>query len=89
MKRTPIYAILSGFPLDDIPGVGSFYDFFKRLWPAVDKNLKPKNQRRRKRKTKKGKKKGGKAPTATPGRIARLVNWMMRHSDQKTSLPSD
>ncbi|MFC4601998.1 hypothetical protein [Cohnella hongkongensis] len=32
MKRTPIYAILSGFPLDDISGVGTFYDFFPRLW---------------------------------------------------------
>ncbi|MET3208004.1 UNVERIFIED_CONTAM: hypothetical protein ABIC26_000940 [Paenibacillus sp. PvR008] len=42
MKRTPIYAILSGFRLDDLPGVGTFYDFFRRLWPAVDKNLKPK-----------------------------------------------
>lgn len=89
MKRTPIYAILSGFPLDDLPGVGTFYDFFKRLWPAVDKNLKPKKQRRRKKKVKKGKKKGDKAPTTTPGRIERLVKWMMRHSDRKTALPSD
>ncbi|MHA0858478.1 hypothetical protein [Paenibacillus sp. CMAA1364] len=31
MKRTPIYAILSGFAFDDLPGVGTFYDFFKRL----------------------------------------------------------
>lgn len=89
MKRTPIYAILSGFSLDDIPGVGTFYDFFERLWPAVDKNLKPKKQRRRKKKVKKGKKKGEKALTTTPGRIERLVKWMMRHSDVKTALPSD
>ncbi|WP_223836866.1 hypothetical protein [Paenibacillus oceani] len=41
MQRTPIYAILSGFRLDDLPGVGTFYDFFSRLWPAVDKNLMP------------------------------------------------
>lgn len=89
MKRTPIYAILSGFPLGDIPGVGTFYDFFKRLWPAVDKHIKPKKQRRRKGKTKKGKKKGEKAPTTTPGRVERLVKWVMRHADKKTSLPSD
>jgi hypothetical protein len=88
MKRTPLYAILSGFDLDDIPGVGTFYDFFKRLWPAVDKNLKSKAQRR-KSNPKKGKKKGEKAPTATPGRVKRLVKWMMRHAETKTSLPAD
>ncbi len=89
MKRTPLYAILSGFPFDDIPGVGTFYDFFERLWPAVDKNLKPKKQRRRKGKTKKGKKKGEKAPTTTPGKVGRLVKWMMRHSNKKTAFPAD
>jgi hypothetical protein len=45
----------------DILGVGTFYDFFKRLWPAVYKKVKPKKQRKRKRKPKKGKK-GEKAP---------------------------
>lgn len=89
MKRTPIYAVMSGFPLDDLPGVGTFYDFFKRLWPAAHKHLKSINQRRRKGKAKKGKRKGEKAPTTTPGRVKRLVDWMMRHADQKTALPSD
>ncbi|MFD0717713.1 transposase [Paenibacillus sp. GCM10027626] len=88
MKRTPIYAILSGFDFDDLPGVGTFYDFFERLWPAVDKHLKPKKQRKRKGKTKKGKK-GEKAPTTTTGRVKRLVAWMMRHTDKKTALPGD
>ncbi len=88
MKRTPIYSILSGFGFDDLPGVGTFYDFFKRLWPAVDKNLKPRKQRKRKGKIKKGKK-GEKAPTTTPGRVKRLVEWMIRHSDKKTALPAD
>ena len=31
LKITPLYAILSGFPADDTPGVGTFYDFFHRL----------------------------------------------------------
>ena len=31
LKITPLYAILSGFPADDTPGVGTFYDFFNRL----------------------------------------------------------
>ncbi|WP_235548837.1 hypothetical protein [Paenibacillus sp. Soil522] len=34
LKRTPVYAILSGFSLTDLPGVGTFYDFFDRLWPG-------------------------------------------------------
>ncbi|MCM3293509.1 hypothetical protein M3661_25725 [Paenibacillus sp. MER 180] len=54
----------------------------------MDKNLKPKKQRKRKNKTKKGKK-GEKAPTTTPRRIKRLVEWMMRHTDKKTALPAD
>ena len=34
MRTTPIFAILSGFTLGDIPGVGTFYDFISRLWLA-------------------------------------------------------
>lgn len=75
MKRTPIYAILSGFEPHDLPGVGIFYDFFRRLWPIVDNNLKSKKQKKRKRKPKKGKKEE-KTPTATPGRVKRLVEWI-------------
>ena len=32
MHITPMYAILSGFDPDAIPGVGTFYDFISRLW---------------------------------------------------------
>jgi hypothetical protein len=39
MKRIPLYAIFSGFELGEIPGVGTFYDFFKRLWTIHDNNL--------------------------------------------------
>jgi hypothetical protein len=88
MYRVPLYAILSGFKPGDIPGVGTFYDFFKRLWAASENSMKPKNQKKRKRKPKKGKK-GEKAPTATSGRVKRLVKWMMRHIAKKTNLPSD
>lgn len=83
LKRTPIYAILYGFDYDDLPVVGTFYEFFRRFWLAVDNNLKPMKQPKRKSKPKKGKK-GEKAPTATPGRVNRLVTWMMRHADKKT-----
>ena len=88
MKRVPYYAILSGFQPGNIPGVGTFYDFFKRLWASSEKNLRLQNQKKRKCKVKKGKK-GEKAPTTTPGKVKRLVKWMIRHSEIKTSLPSD
>ena len=87
MKRIPYYAILSGFEPGNIPGVGTFYDFFQRLWTASGNNLKPKKQKR-KRKPKKGKK-GEKAPTTTPGKVKRLVEWVIRHVAMKTDLPSD
>jgi hypothetical protein len=88
MKRIPYYAILSGFEPGDIPGVGTFYDFFKRLWAASNNNLKPKKHRRIK-KPKKGKKKGEKAPTTTPGKVKRLVEWVIRHATKKSNLPMD
>ena len=86
--RVPYYAIISGFEPGNIPGVGTFYDFFKRLWAASGNNLKSKKQKR-KPKPKKGKKKGEKAPTTTPGKVKRLVDWVIRHSAKKTDLPSD
>lgn len=88
MNRTAFYAILSGFKIGEVPGIGTFYDFFKRLWASSEKHLRS-QRRKRKSKPKKGEKKGEKAPTATPGRIARLVKWMMRHAAKKTDLPAD
>jgi hypothetical protein len=34
LKAFPIWAILSGFEPGNVPGVGTFYDFMKRLWLA-------------------------------------------------------
>ncbi|WP_256710658.1 transposase [Paenibacillus sp. FSL H8-0548] len=45
------------------------------------------NEMKRK-KTKRGKK-GEKAPTTTPGKVKRLVTWMMRHAAKKMDLPAD
>lgn len=39
MQRVPLYAILSGFEPGDVPGVGTFYDFFGRLWAAERKHV--------------------------------------------------
>jgi hypothetical protein len=55
MKRVPYYAILSGFEPGDLPSVGTFYDFFKRLWAISGNNLKSKKQKhiRKRKKVKK------------------------------------
>ncbi|GMB01783.1 hypothetical protein [Pelosinus sp. IPA-1] len=34
MRSTPIFSILSVFLPNEIPGVGTFYDFIQRLWLA-------------------------------------------------------
>lgn len=39
LKINPLYAILSGFEVGDTPGIGTFYDFFSRLWDSDDNNL--------------------------------------------------
>ena len=41
LKLNPLYAILSGFDVGDTPGVGTFYDFFSRLWDSGEDNLGP------------------------------------------------
>ena len=38
MQITPMYALLSGFSPDDVPGVGTFYDFMSRLWDHTADN---------------------------------------------------
>lgn len=90
MHTVPLYAILSGFEPGNIPGVGTFYDFFPRLWASEQKDstAKKKSARARKRKPKKGKN-GEKAPTTTPGRVKRLVEWFLPRLDQKKPLPTD
>jgi len=39
MKTNPLYAVVSGFRFGDTPGVGTFYDFFNRLWLSEEDNL--------------------------------------------------
>ena len=34
LKESPWYSILSGFTVGDPPGVGTFYDFFTRVWKS-------------------------------------------------------
>src|SRR5699024_5128094 len=44
LKRVPLYAILSGFEPGNIPGIGTFYDFFARLG-GVRKRIEPIKQK--------------------------------------------
>lgn len=61
MRVCPLYAIASGFPYGDTPGIGTFYDFFKRLWNHKDNNLTPQIKKSKKTKVKKPKVSGEKA----------------------------
>lgn len=78
LKENPLYAILSGFAFGDTPGIGTFYDFFDRLWDSEFPNLLP-NLRFPKPKAKKGKKKGDKTPTDYETISSRLLPFLVRH----------
>ena len=43
LKVTSI-TILSGFMPGDVPGVGTFYDFFNRIWLSDSNNFSPKRR---------------------------------------------
>jgi len=77
LKETPLYAILSGFPVGDTPGVGTFYDFFSRIWKSDSNNLSPKD-RFPKVKVPKGKKKGDKTPCDSSSIASKLLPLLER-----------
>lgn len=89
LYRVPLYAILSGFEPGDIPGVGTFYDFFQRLWGQDNKNIKPNIKSKRKKKKKKKLKKGEKQTPKNPGIVKKLVNRFIRYGAKKKTLPAD
>ena len=39
MKENHLHALISGFNVGDTPGIGTFYDFFSRLWFSDKNNL--------------------------------------------------
>lgn len=39
LKKNHLHAIISDFSVGDTPGVGTFYDFHKRLWLSDSKNI--------------------------------------------------
>src|SRR5699024_5888118 len=75
LKTNSLYAILSGFDPDSTPGVGTFYDFFNRLWLAPSLHL----MKKKKRKIKKPKKKGKKNQKMAP-KNPRIIEKLMRRA---------
>lgn len=78
LKECPLFAIISGFSPGDVPGVGTFYDFFRHLWTSDDNNLSPK-MRYVTKKTPKGKKHGDKTPNIKATASSRLINCFKNH----------
>jgi len=85
LHETPLYAILSGFDPNDVPGIGTFYDFFSRLWDSDNPNLASSKLRYKKKKTPKGKKKGEKTPNIKTTASARFIDFFSKHTLQDSS----
>ena len=75
LKINPLYAILSGFEVGNTPGVGTFYDFFDRLWDSDDSNLSS-HIHPVKTKVKKPKTKGTKAESVEKVTVAELLSLL-------------
>ncbi len=73
LKINPLFALLSGFEVGNTPGVGTFYDFFNRLWNADDDNS-ASHLRPLKASVKKPKKKGVKADPIEKLTVEHLLN---------------
>jgi hypothetical protein len=73
MRIVPAYAILSGFEFGDTPGVGTFADFFTRLWQYSEKNFSP-HEHPPKAKVTKPNKKGEKAAPVERITVSELLS---------------
>ena len=61
LHQSPFFSILCGFSPDDVPGVGTFYDFINRLWDSNEDNFSPHEHKPKRKKVKIPDKKGDKA----------------------------
>lgn len=80
LKMNPLFAILSGFEFGDTPGIGTFYDFFNRLWDSDSDNLSPHIHPVKKKKVKKPKQKGAKAVSIEKVTVEQLFKAMAASS---------
>ena len=76
LKLNPLYAILSGFEFGDTPGVGTFYDFFNRLWDSDSDNLSPHMHPVKKKKVKKPTEKCSKAASVEQISVEQLLKQL-------------
>lgn len=80
LRCTPLYAVLSGFHPDHVPGATTFHDFYDRLW---DYEKREERRARRKRLLKRRKKpnaklkKGEKLPPRHPQIVSRIADRLM------------
>jgi len=72
LQSCPLYAVASGFEFGDTPGIGTFYDFFDRLWMSDDDNFSP-HIHQQKQKVKKPSAKGAKAKPVEKTAIHELI----------------
>src|SRR5690625_4145750 len=77
LKSNPLLAILSGFTPGNVPGVGTFYDFFNRLWLAPTPHFSKNKKRKLKKPRTKGKKNQKLAPK-NPNIVQKLVNRALK-----------
>jgi hypothetical protein len=81
LKNSDVYAILSGFEPDDVPGVGTFYDFINRI-ALIDKDSENEKRKRPpdfKRKPNKKLKQNQKQPPKHPDIVNKMVNRVMKY----------
>lgn len=88
LHRIPLFAILSGFVPGQTPGIGTFYDFFNRLWLIDNPNFRSK-LKRKPNKVKKGKHKGEKSPTTSPAKVASVVKGLDHAPTRQKLFPFD
>ena len=77
LKLNPFYTIISGFVVGDTPGVGTFYDFNKRLWENDFKQLNP-HEKFKKTKAKPPNKNGTKAESTEKETVESLLESYQR-----------
>ncbi len=84
LHSSPFWAILSGFHPDHVPGVGTFYDFFKRLcdYDQGQRVARTRKMRKPRFKPQKKLKSNQKLPPKHQGIVQRLVDRIIRDEDK-------
>lgn len=76
LKINPLFAVLSGFDVGNTPGVGTFYDFFSRLWDSDSNHLSPHEHPLKKKKIQKPTQKGAKAESIEKVTVEQLFKGL-------------